>query len=71
MSITLASVFDDRSEALRARDRLIEAGIDGTQVRIEDPQAQDGTTDLRDTPTEPRPRRHTRAHTKTQTHVHT
>ena len=57
MSITLASVFDDRSEALRARDRLIEAGIDGTQVRIEDPHAQDGTTDLRDTQTEPRPRR--------------
>lgn len=57
MSITLASVFDDRSEALRARDRLIEAGVDGTRIRIEDNQEERGPTASRDTAGEPRPRR--------------
>jgi uncharacterized protein (TIGR02271 family) len=57
MSITLASVFDDRSEALRARDRLIEAGIDGTQIRIEDHQEERSTTPLRERQGEPRPTR--------------
>ena len=57
MSIDLASVFDDRSEALRARDRLIEAGFDGTQIRIEDNQEERGATVSRDAQTEPRPPR--------------
>lgn len=57
MSITLASVFDDRSEALRARDRLIEAGIDGAHVRLEDDHEERESSARHATPAEAQPPR--------------